>query len=69
MFNSPLTVWVSLIGLIARLSACTRVPALLPHCVTSVKDKHSLCPAVLDSESDISTCVVHEQRPCDQAGL
>jgi hypothetical protein len=56
------------VGVIALLSACTQRRDIAAE-LRYVKDKHQLCYAVLDSESDMSSVLSVTSVPCDKVGL
>jgi hypothetical protein len=68
MLTLTRAVKISLIGLIVLLSACTQRRDIVGE-LRYVKDKHQLCYAVLDSESDVSTVLSLTSVPCDKVGL
>ena len=59
---------LGVVSLIALLSACTQRRDIAAE-LRYVKDRHQLCYAVLDSESDMSSVLSVTNVPCDRVGL
>jgi hypothetical protein len=68
MNKATCAIRLGVIGVIALLSACTQRRAIAAE-LRYVKDKHQLCYAVLDSESDMSSVLSVTSVPRDKVGL